>query len=144
MSTEELAQQAAPLDALLIQAALGPARQFAPDLATARLLAGLAARPLQTARRLSWLRIGPRVGPRRGYLLQLLAGAGWTSLPFLPAIRQPALVLAGNDDPLIPLVNARVMQRLLPHARLHVYDDGHLGLLTMADVLAPLVADFLS
>ncbi|MBM0127543.1 poly(3-hydroxyalkanoate) depolymerase [Pimelobacter simplex] len=84
-----------------------------------------------------------RVGSRRGYLLQLLAGAGWSSLPGLPFIRQPTLILAGADDPIIPLVNARIMQRLIPHARLHVYDDGHLGLVTSADTLAPLIADFL-
>ncbi|HEY1119022.1 MAG TPA: poly(3-hydroxyalkanoate) depolymerase [Acidimicrobiales bacterium] len=84
-----------------------------------------------------------RVGSRRGYLLQLLAGAGWSSLPGLPFIRQRTLILAGNDDPIIPLVNARIMRALLPHASLHVYDDGHLGLVTSADVLAPLIADFL-
>ena len=56
------------------------------------------------------------VGSRRGYLLQLLAGVGWTSLPALPLIRQPTLILAGSDDPIIPLVNARIMRRLLPHA----------------------------
>jgi poly(3-hydroxyalkanoate) depolymerase len=84
-----------------------------------------------------------RVGSRRGYLLQLLAGAGWSSLPGLPFVRQPTLVLAGDDDPIIPLVNARIMTRLLPHATLHVYPDGHLGLVTSADTLAPLIARFL-
>jgi poly(3-hydroxyalkanoate) depolymerase len=82
-------------------------------------------------------------GSRTGYLLQLLAGIGWTSLPFLPLIRQPTLVLAGNDDPVIPVVNARIMRRLLPHATLHVFDDGHLGLVTSADQLAPVVSGFL-
>jgi pimeloyl-ACP methyl ester carboxylesterase len=84
-----------------------------------------------------------RLGSRVGYVLQLLAGVGWTSLPALPLIRQHTLVLAGNDDPLIPLVNARIMHALLPHATLHVYDDGHLGLLTSADELGPLVSRFL-
>ena len=80
---------------------------------------------------------------RRGYLYQLLASAGWTSLPWLPFVRQPTLILAGNDDPIIPLPNARLMAALLPGARLHVYPDGHLGLLTRAAVLAPVVSDFL-
>lgn len=84
-----------------------------------------------------------RVGSRTGYLLQLLAGAGWTSLPALPFVRQPVLILAGSDDPIIPLVNARLMARLLPNAVLHVYDDGHLGLVTQAPELAPVVSDFL-
>jgi poly(3-hydroxyalkanoate) depolymerase len=84
-----------------------------------------------------------RVGARGGYLLQLLAGFGWTSLPLLPLIRQPTLILTGNDDPIIRLVNARMMFRLLPHAQLHVFDDGHLGILTKADELAPLTGRFL-
>lgn len=84
-----------------------------------------------------------RVGSRRGYLFQLLAGAGWSSLPALPFIRQPVLILAGDDDPLIPLVNAEIMRCLLPHAQVHVYADGHLGLVTSAADLAPRVAAFL-
>jgi pimeloyl-ACP methyl ester carboxylesterase len=84
-----------------------------------------------------------RVGTRTGYLYQLLAGAGWTSLPALPLLRQPTLILAGDDDPIIPVVNAHIMRALLPHARLHVFDDGHLGLVTAADELGPLVSRFL-
>jgi len=84
-----------------------------------------------------------RVGSRYGYLLQLVAGAGWTSLPLLPFVRQPTLILAGTDDPIIPLVNARIMGRLLPHATLHTYADGHLGLITQAHELAPVVTEFL-
>lgn len=86
---------------------------------------------------------GSRVGSGRGYAFQLLAGAGWSSLPALPLIRQPTLILAGDDDPLIPLANARIMHRLLPDSTLHVFDDGHLGLVTSADELAPVVAEFL-
>jgi poly(3-hydroxyalkanoate) depolymerase len=85
-----------------------------------------------------------RLGSRTGYFLQLLAGLGWTSLPALPLIRQRTLVLAGNDDPLIPLANARILHALLPHSTLHVYDDGHLGLLTSAGELGPLVSSFLT
>jgi poly(3-hydroxyalkanoate) depolymerase len=84
-----------------------------------------------------------RVGPPRGYLYQLAAGAGWTSLPLLPCIRQPTLLLAGDDDPIIPPVNAHIMRRLLPRAELHVYHGGHLGLLTEAAQLAPVVDRFL-
>ncbi len=84
-----------------------------------------------------------RVGPGRGYLYQLAAGAGWTSLPLLPWIRQPTLLLAGDDDPIVPLLNAHIMRRLLPDAELHVYHGGHLGLLTEAARLAPVVDRFL-
>lgn len=121
-----------------------PRRYRDPEYArqvAAELYGGRVRDQPELARRL--LHENSRVGSRRGYLLQLLAGTGWSSLPALPLIRQPVLILAGGDDPIIPLVNARIMARLLPHARLHVYDDGHLGLVTMADELAPRVARFL-
>jgi len=85
-----------------------------------------------------------RLGPSVGYFLQLLAGVGWSSLPALPLIRQPTLILAGNDDPIIPLVNARILHALLPNATLYVFNDGHLGLLTSADELGPIVSRFLT
>jgi len=87
---------------------------------------------------------GNRVGPSRGYLYQLTAGAGWTSLPFLPLLRQPTLIVAGDDDPIIPLANARLMKLLIPKSRLHVYHGGHLGLVTEAAELAPVVDGFLA
>jgi poly(3-hydroxyalkanoate) depolymerase len=85
-----------------------------------------------------------RVGSPRGYLYQLAAGAGWTSLPFLPLLTQPTLIVAGTDDPIIPLVNARLMRRLIPDSTLHVFDGGHLGLVTEAAELAPVISQFLT
>jgi len=87
---------------------------------------------------------GNRVGPSVGYLYQLLAGVGWTSLTFLPRLRQPTLIVAGDDDPIIPLANARLLHRLIPKSRLHVYHGGHLGLVTEAEQLAPVVDGFLT
>jgi poly(3-hydroxyalkanoate) depolymerase len=78
-----------------------------------------------------------------GYVHQLLAGAGWVSLPWLPLIRQPTLILAGDDDPIVPALNGRIMHRLLPHAQLHIYRGGHVALVTEADQIAPLVMAFL-
>ena len=66
----------------------------------------------------------------KGYLYQLIAMAGWTSLPWLWTLKQPALILAGRDDPIVPPVNARLMARLMPNARLKLLDDGHLFLVT--------------
>jgi poly(3-hydroxyalkanoate) depolymerase len=85
-----------------------------------------------------------RLGPRRGYYFQLAAGAGWTSLPLLPMIRQPTLVIAGDDDPIIPAVNPRLMARMIPNAQLHLYHGGHLALVTEARELAPVVDRFLT
>ena len=52
--------------------------------------------------------------------------------------------MAGDDDPIIPLANARLMHRLIPNSRLHVYHGGHLGLVTEAAELAPVVDGFLA
>jgi poly(3-hydroxyalkanoate) depolymerase len=114
----------------------GYARQIAGEIygGTVRTDPDRAARVLHTATRL---------GPKRGYYYQLAASTGWSSLPFLRLIRQPTLVIAGDDDPIIPVVNARLMARLIPDARLHVYRGGHIALITEAPRLAPVVEDFL-
>lgn len=85
-----------------------------------------------------WLRVD-----RVGYAYQLAAGAAWSSLPFLPYLQQPTLLLAGDDDPVVPLANAELMAALLPDARLHVYAGGHLGLATQPQELAPVIESFL-
>ena len=84
-----------------------------------------------------------RLGPARGYYYQLIAGIGWTSLPWLPKLRPPTLIMAGDDDPIIPLVNARIMHRLIPRSKLHVYHGGHLELAADAERLAATVEAFL-
>ncbi|MGY1801859.1 poly(3-hydroxyalkanoate) depolymerase [Blastococcus sp. SYSU D00922] len=84
-----------------------------------------------------------RLGPRRGYYYQLAATTGWSSLPFLRLIRQPTLVVAGDDDPIVPAVNARIMAKLIPDARLHLYSGGHIALITEAPELAPVIEEFL-
>jgi poly(3-hydroxyalkanoate) depolymerase len=79
-----------------------------------------------------------------GYLGQAVALVGWTSLPWLWRLTQPTLILAGDDDPITPLCNARIMARLIPNSRLHVIEGGgHLTLLTRTDEVAPAIVDFL-
>jgi poly(3-hydroxyalkanoate) depolymerase len=79
-----------------------------------------------------------------GYFYQLSAAMSWTSLPWLTLLQQPTLILAGDNDPLVPLINAKIMHRLIPHAKLHVYHGGHLGLLTHARELARVSEQFLA
>ena len=86
---------------------------------------------------------GPTVVDPQAYRHQLTALAGWSSLAVLPLIRQRTLILAGDDDPIVPAVNATLMARLLPHARVHRYAGGHLELLTGAAGLAPVIEQFL-
>jgi poly(3-hydroxyalkanoate) depolymerase len=79
-----------------------------------------------------------------GYYLQLAAGLGWSSLPWLPFLSQPTLVMSGTDDPIVPSINGRILAKLIPDARFVTIDDGHLFLLTSAKQSAGLVSDFLS
>src|SRR6516162_1552414 len=85
-----------------------------------------------------------RAGSKMGYLHQLLAGSVWTSLFGLPAVRQQTLIVAGTDDPIIPVVNARIMHALLPHSRLYLHSGGHIDLVHNAEELAPAIDQFLS
>jgi pimeloyl-ACP methyl ester carboxylesterase len=69
---------------------------------------------------------------------------GWTSLPWLWAIRHPTLVVAGDDDPVTPLLNHRIIAALVPRARLHIVPGGgHLVLLDSAPEVAPVITGFL-
>ncbi|TQV84686.1 poly(3-hydroxyalkanoate) depolymerase [Exilibacterium tricleocarpae] len=77
-----------------------------------------------------------------GYACQLFAGYGWTSLPWLRRIRQPTLIMSGDDDPLIPLANAKILHRLIRNSRLEIMPCGHLFMLTMAAQTAELVREF--
>jgi poly(3-hydroxyalkanoate) depolymerase len=79
-----------------------------------------------------------------GYLFQLLALTGWTSLPWLWSLQQPALVLMGRDDPLVPPVNGRILAALIPNAELRMIDDGHLFLVTRPAETAGLIEAFLA
>jgi poly(3-hydroxyoctanoate) depolymerase len=84
-----------------------------------------------------------RMTSRRGYLYQQLALLGWTSVPWLPLLRQKTLVLAGDDDPVVPVVNARILASLIRRAKLQIFNDGHLFLISSADEAAKAVREFL-
>ncbi len=79
-----------------------------------------------------------------GYLGQIYAITGWTSILWLRTLRAPTLVLAGDDDPIVPLINGRILARCIPHARLHVIaGGGHLFMLEQPAEIARLIATFL-
>jgi len=85
-----------------------------------------------------------RLGGQRGYFYQMLGGVGWTSLPWLCLLRQPTLILHGDDDPIVPLINAHILHRLIPNSRLYIFHDGHLGLGTSAREITPVIEQFLT
>jgi poly(3-hydroxyalkanoate) depolymerase len=79
-----------------------------------------------------------------GYLYQLLAMSGWTSLPWLWSLPQPTLVLMGRDDPLVPPINGHILASLIPNAELRLIDDGHLFFVTQPAETAAVIEAFLA
>lgn len=78
-------------------------------------------------------------------LFRLSSTIGWTSLPWLHTLTVPTLVVHGDDDPIVPLLNARVLAHRIPGARmLLLRSGGHLVLLDSADQVAPSICGFLT
>lgn len=88
-----------------------------------------------------------RISPptTKGYLYQLMAMAGWTSVAFLPFVKAETLVMMGDSDHIVPLTNGHILTTLLPNARLEVIEGGgHLFLVSDADRTIAAIEDFLS
>jgi poly(3-hydroxyalkanoate) depolymerase len=79
-----------------------------------------------------------------GYYGQIVAMMGWSSLAWLHRLPQPTLVISGTDDPLVPVASARLLAERIPNARLRLFDDGHLVLMTRLGEIAPLLHEFLT
>lgn len=80
-----------------------------------------------------------------GYGQQLFAIAGWTSLPWLHRLRARTLVISGDDDPLVPVLNARLLSVLIRQSTLHlVPGGGHVWLLDHPAESAALIEEFLA
>jgi indolepyruvate ferredoxin oxidoreductase len=75
---------------------------------------------------------------------QLLAMAGWSSLPCLWSLRQPTVVLMGSDYPLVLPVNGRILASLIPNAELRMIDDGQLFMVTRPAEVAAVMEEFLA
>lgn len=83
--------------------------------------------------------------PLLGYAYQFAAGALWSSLPWLSSVGVPTLVLAGEEDRLVPAANAVQLARLLPESRLQVIPgEGHLFVCDPESRSLPLLEDFFS
>jgi len=79
-----------------------------------------------------------------GYAYQIAAFAGWSSAPFLPLLTLPVLVMADNEDQLIPVSNAHFLHNTIPGSRIALSDGGgHLFMLTHAERFARQVEEFL-
>lgn len=111
---------------------------IAPDTFGGRLRRDPALVEAEVARRMShppsW----------RGYAFQLAAASTFATLPLAPLIRQPTLILAGDDDPVITTRNQHTLHRVLRNSELRILQNaGHLLLLDSAEISAPIITTFL-
>ena len=81
--------------------------------------------------------------PADGLRRQLLARAGHDVVDRLGGIDHEVLLCAGRFDGTAPLANSELMAERLPHARLEVFDAGHLLMFQDRGVMRTVV-DFLS
>jgi len=58
-------------------------------------------------------------------------------------LTQKTLIMAGRDDPIVPLANARLLRLLIKRSRLEIYDDGHLFMISSAEAVSQTVEAFL-
>lgn len=78
------------------------------------------------------------------YRRQIWAVTGWSSVPWLRQVKHQTLILHGSDDPLVPLINARLVAQLMPNASLAIITDGgHLFPYTRPDEVARHLTTFL-
>lgn len=85
-----------------------------------------------------------RAPSRRAYAAQLYAMAGFSSLPWLHRLDMPTLILAGDDDQVVPLPNVRLLGLLIPDSRLSIMRGaGHWLLLERPDEASRRIEEFL-
>ncbi len=81
---------------------------------------------------------------KMGYFYQLAAMIGWTSAPWLPLLRTDTLIMMGDEDQIVPLINGKFLNTLIPNSRLEVIKGGgHLFLMAEADLCIRLIREFL-
>ena len=79
----------------------------------------------------------------KGYLYQLMAMAGWSSLPFIRRIKAPSLIIMGEAAQIVPPSNGHILKFFLRNSRLFMFKDaGHLFLLTRRDQSIKVIREF--
>lgn len=83
--------------------------------------------------------------PRYAYLRQVMAPVGFNSEERLHEITVPVLVLAGEQDRVVPVENSRRLAAKLPNARLITFPDaGHLFFIERAEEANRAIINFLT
>jgi pimeloyl-ACP methyl ester carboxylesterase len=79
-----------------------------------------------------------------GYRYQQWAVIGWSSRRWLRDLQMPTLVLHGDDDPVVHVVNGQLIAERIPDATLEVLADaGHMLLFDEPDKAAEILERFL-
>lgn len=66
-----------------------------------------------------------------GFTYQLAAFSTWTSLPFLPLLSVPVLIMADDEDKMVPQSNAELLHGAIPGSVLEMFHGGgHLFMLS--------------
>jgi poly(3-hydroxyoctanoate) depolymerase len=123
-----------------------PIRYYSPSFferTAAATFGGVTARDASVRRRMIEAR---RTHPPAadGYALQLLGIFGWSSWNFLSYVPHETLVICGDDDPLVPVANARMLAGRIPNATLEIVKGaGHLFLWDDAQHLGRRISRFL-
>ncbi len=74
----------------------------------------------------------------------LQVSVGHDAYDRLPSLRAPTLVLHGEDDRMVPVVNAEILHERLPDSRVRLFPTGRHGFFDeLRGEVAPLVRDFL-
>jgi len=79
----------------------------------------------------------------KGYLYQLMAMMGYSTLPFIRRIKAKSLVIMGDKDHIVPVANGKFLNLMLPRSKLRVIKGaGHLFLLTRRDETIEIIRNF--
>ncbi len=80
----------------------------------------------------------------RGYMYPLISMRGWTSAPALPFMKKDTLILMGDEDQIVPLLNGKFLNMLIPNSELVIMEGGgHLFLLSHKDQSIAAIRAFL-
>ncbi|WP_348760444.1 alpha/beta hydrolase [uncultured Salinisphaera sp.] len=81
----------------------------------------------------------------RGYIHQLVARVGWTTVHRLHNLMCPTLIMAGDADQIAPIYQSRLLHWLIPKSHVHVVrGGGHLFLQLRANECAAVIQRFIN
>ncbi|MBU2704468.1 alpha/beta fold hydrolase [Zooshikella marina] len=103
------------------------------------LLGSLKKMSIQQAAGCQW--VIPQQGSR-GFWYQLITGWGWTSAYWLRKIKTKTLLLAGDHDLMVPAINLKVMQQLMPNAQFRSISGDHFFMVTQPRACARMIGEF--